>query len=297
MQAKNIKYILIISLVLIAGIMQACKEEGYDVPQPSTQADFDYEVEVIVLDEEEGIEQYQVSLYNQSLLAQSLLWDFGNGETSTEENPVVTYTSSGKYTITLTVTPKNEVYYNLLEKSVSFAFGKQVVLFEDFNEGIDHIDEDTWVPSGWKAIDNDGDGYNWYVGDRQGVLSMRSQSFADPVALNPDNWLITPEVDLTNFGVEAGVTLRYTVGVTASTPAYKQEHYGIFIAVGNDAVENFELVFQETFSPETPSWTALERSLDISDYAGEVIYVAIRHFNVSDMDRIFFEEIELYVIE
>lgn len=31
-------------------------------------------------------------------------WDFGNGSTSTQANPVVTYTSAGNYTITLTVT-------------------------------------------------------------------------------------------------------------------------------------------------------------------------------------------------
>ena len=32
------------------------------------------------------------------------LWDFGDGSTSTEQNPVHTYTSPGNYTVTLTVT-------------------------------------------------------------------------------------------------------------------------------------------------------------------------------------------------
>lgn len=34
----------------------------------------------------------------------ALFWDFGNGETSTEENPVVTYRADGDYTVSLTAT-------------------------------------------------------------------------------------------------------------------------------------------------------------------------------------------------
>ena len=291
-------YILVFLILPALLILHACKEDDFDVPLASTQAGFDYEVNVIVIDEEEGIEHFEVKLTNRSVLAQSYFWDFGNGETSTEENPTITYTQAGSYTITLTVEPLHDVYYNNLTKSVSMAFGKQVILFEDFNEGIDYIDEDTWAPEGWQAIDNDGDGFNWYVGERQGVLSMRSQSWDGTAGpLNPDNWLITPEVDLTPFDAGASVTFRYTVGITASTPMYRQEHYGIFIAVGNDNLDNFELLFEETFTEETPNWLANERVIDISEYAGQVVYLAIRHFNVTDMDRIFVEEVELYVIE
>lgn len=296
---KKIKYfsLPVLGILMLAFILQACKEDDLDVPPASTQAKFDYEVSTIIVDEEEGIEHYQVKLFNRSILAQSVSWDFGNGQTSTEENPVVTYTSAGRYTITLTVTPLNDVYYNQLTKSTSFTFGKQQILFEDFNEGIDFIDEDTWVPEGWKAIDNDGDGFNWYVAERQGVLTMRSQSWANNVALTPDNWLITPELNLTAFDENASVTFRYTVGITASTPAFKQEHYGIFIAVDNDDLDSFQLLFQETFSTDTPNWVSHERLIDLSEYSGKIIYMAIRHFNVTDMDRMFVDEVELYVIE
>lgn len=37
-------------------------------------------------------------------IAQSWLWDFGDGSTSTDQNPVHTYTASGTYTVTLIVT-------------------------------------------------------------------------------------------------------------------------------------------------------------------------------------------------
>lgn len=297
MKSKNIIPFFLATLALFAMLLQACKKDSLEVPPASTQADFTYEVNVIVVDEEAGIEHYEVKLFNKSLLAKSVSWDFGNGETSTQENPVVTFTTSGKYTITLTATPTNDVYYNKLTKSVNFAFGKQIVLFEDFNEGIDHIDDDYWVPEGWLAVDNDGDTYNWYVGERQGVVSMRSQSYAGGAALNPDNWLITPELDLTNFADGASVTFRYTVGITANTPIYRKENYGVFIAVGNNNLSSFQLLFEETFTEETPNWASLERTIDLSDYAGEIIYLAIRHYNVTDMDRMFVDEVELFVIE
>lgn len=295
---KKIIYITIsmIAFALLVFVMQSCKDDELDAPLASTQADFDYEVTEIVINEDEGIIHYQVKLFNKSILAQSFSWDFGNGETSMEENPVVTYTNAGKYTLTLTVAPANDLYYNKLTKSESFAFGKQVILFEDFSEGIDFIDEDSWAPEGWQAIDNDGDGFNWYVGVRQEVLSMRSQSW-DGSPLTPDNWLIMPEFNFTDYNADASITFRYTVGITANTPQYRMEHYGIFIAVGNDNPDNFELLFEETFTTETPNWTPQERNIDISEYAGDIVYLAIRHFNVTDMDRIFIEEVEVYVIE
>ncbi|MBU0487684.1 MAG: gliding motility-associated C-terminal domain-containing protein [Bacteroidetes bacterium] len=51
-------------------------------------------------------ENANVSFYNESTGAASLLWDFGTttGETSTLENPVFTYPTPGTYQITLTVT-------------------------------------------------------------------------------------------------------------------------------------------------------------------------------------------------
>ena len=37
----------------------------------------------------------------------SYQWNFGNGETSTEQNPTITYSNIGSYTVVLTVTSSN----------------------------------------------------------------------------------------------------------------------------------------------------------------------------------------------
>lgn len=292
---SGIAAIFVIALFLV----KACSEDSIETPLPSSQADFDYEVNIIVVDEEEGIEHFEVKLFNRSLLAQALLWDFGDGQTSTEENPTHIFTTPGSQTITLTVTPMHELHYNRLQKSVTLVFGKQVILFNDFSEGADFLDEDSWAPEGWQAIDNDGDGFNWYVGVSQGVYSMRSQSWAGSAigALEPDNWLITPELDLTGFDTDARITLTYGVGTGAQTPAFKQEHYGIFVSRGSDNLDDFELVFEETLSQETPQLVPQIRDIDLSDYAGDVIFIAIRHYNVTDMDRLIVAFVEVYAVE
>ncbi|MEW6220865.1 MAG: PKD domain-containing protein [Thermodesulfobacteriota bacterium] len=51
-----------------------------------------------------GVYPLAVRFENQSGNASSWLWDFGDGFTSTEEQPVHTYTSAGRYTVTLTAT-------------------------------------------------------------------------------------------------------------------------------------------------------------------------------------------------
>lgn len=107
---------LFLSVIIMALMMHACKEDDFEVPQASTQADFDFTVNEIIIDEEIDSVNWQLDFTNKSILAQSYNWDFGNGETSAEENPSVLLTQAGKYNISLTVDPLNDVYYNKLSK-------------------------------------------------------------------------------------------------------------------------------------------------------------------------------------
>lgn len=47
---------------------------------------------------------YQIAFTNSSTNATSYLWDFGNGQTSTQQAPTHTYTANGNFTVTLTAT-------------------------------------------------------------------------------------------------------------------------------------------------------------------------------------------------
>ena len=109
MRRNNI-YIIVILFAL--SIASGCKKKEMGNPLPSTVADFTYETS------NSGYAPSQVTFTNKSLNAKNYSWDFGNGQTSTEENPVVTYDTPGLYNATLVCGAQNDVYYNVLEKSL-----------------------------------------------------------------------------------------------------------------------------------------------------------------------------------
>ncbi len=299
MKRNSINILVAAFLLLLCLPFKSCKDDDFPVPTASSQADFIYVVEAFVADTVTGAVHFKANFTNRSLRATSYSWDFGNGTTSTEENPQVIYTSNGVYPVRLTIGSFDSLYYNRLVKTITLTLGKTVLFSEDFQDGLNDPLGEEWLPEGWITIDQDGDGFNWYYGVRQGVGTMRSQSYdgASGAALSPNNWLIIPELNFSSIGPGALITFRYSVGITASTPVYKQEHYGIFISEGSNVPENFTLLFEETMPTTTPNWEPQERMVDLSAYYGKIVYVAIRHFNVTDMDRLFVREVEVYKIE
>ncbi|MFO8021134.1 MAG: PKD domain-containing protein [Perlabentimonas sp.] len=71
----------------------ACKD---DEPSPDPIASFQYEIS------EDNFLMVEFTNFSQN--ATSFAWDFGDGETSTEENPVHTYAEADDYTVKLTAT-------------------------------------------------------------------------------------------------------------------------------------------------------------------------------------------------
>ena len=107
---RNILYLIyFLSLITLAA---GCKSKDMGTPLASTQANFSY-----VLNNQ-GYAPCEVTFTNLSLSAVGYSWDFGNGETSTEANPTTSYTIPGLYTVKLTCTPANTVYYNQSVKTL-----------------------------------------------------------------------------------------------------------------------------------------------------------------------------------
>ncbi len=100
-----------IALSLIALLYTTgCNEWDLDTPPASTVANFEFVLT------NNGYAPCQATFNNLSLNAEGYSWDFGNGQTSTETNPVVYYETPGLYAVTLTCIPVNDVYYNSLKK-------------------------------------------------------------------------------------------------------------------------------------------------------------------------------------
>jgi len=119
---------LIYFLMLLPALFLASGCQKYEVGNPpaSTVADFTYSAT------NNSNAPCVVTFTNKSLNANGYLWDFGNGQTSTEANPVVSYDSAGLYTVKLTCTPVNDVYYNQLVKTL-------VINIKDPNAGLTQV--------------------------------------------------------------------------------------------------------------------------------------------------------------
>jgi PKD repeat protein len=101
-----------IHILLTFFIAAGCSEWDLDTPPASTVANFEYELT------NKGYAPCQATFTNLSLNALSYTWDFGNGQTSTEANPIVQYDTPGLYAVTLTCSPVNDVYYSTLIKTL-----------------------------------------------------------------------------------------------------------------------------------------------------------------------------------
>ena len=140
---------------------------------------------------------------------------------------------------------------------------------------------------GWTAVDADGDGYNWENSSGDGVVThsgscvAASESYVNYVgALTPDNWLISPQV-----------TLPATMSFWAcgQDPSWAAEHFGVFVSTSGTSTSNFTQVLPETVA----GGTMTEYTVDLSAYAGQTGYVAIRHYNITDMFRLNVDDITL----
>jgi PKD repeat protein len=107
---RNLLYLISILFILTMGT--GCKEKDMGTPAASTLANFSYVVN------NQGYAPCEVDFTNLSLNAVGYSWDFGNGLTSTEVNPKTTYTTPGLYSVELTCTPVNSVYYNQVVKTM-----------------------------------------------------------------------------------------------------------------------------------------------------------------------------------
>ena len=136
----------------------------------------------------------------------------------------------------------------------------------------------------WTTVDSDGDGFNWQYFNNTGLETGRmtahggeglvaSASYDNDTGtpLNPDNWLISPEVTL------GGGLSFWACGQDAS---YCDEVFGVFVCVGNstDPAD-----FVQVGSDKTATGSYVEYEFDLSQYAGQTGRFAIRHYHVTNM--------------
>ena len=165
--------------------------------------------------------------------------------------------------------PLNEFNGSLMSAPQMRADG---TLVWDFEAGADD----------WMNLDNDGDGNGWELDDyygHNGPYCVLSRSFYGG-ALDPDNWLISPEVPL------GGMLTFWAMNWSSSYP----DNIAIYVCEGTpENINDFVKVSDDIVAPT--SWT--EYTVDLAAYAGKTGCFAIRHYDSYDQYRIYIDDISL----
>ena len=170
--------------------------------------------------------------------------------------------------------------------AMSICANAQILFTENFDSG---------MPTGWTQIDANNDGMGWEhssnpvsyfptgvdltgTGHNGSTAYILSGSFTNvsQTAITPDNWLITPAINLT-----ANSTLKFYV--CAQDANYAAEHYGVFISTTNaTSTTAFTMLNEWTVGSSKVQSAWEEKIVDLSAYTGQTVYIAFRHFNCND---------------
>lgn len=165
--------------------------------------------------------------------------------------------------------------------------GWNVEWSESFEQGI---------PSTWQNIDKDGDGYKWWKtreepyyesfdkSTHHGEQSIHSNSYIKQgqKILEPDNWLILPEQNLSEKKIYS-----LTFDIVAFDGKYLKDKIGIYISTdgGNSYTQlgdDFDFTQSELGNSTDVKDVWQEVELDLSAYSGKKVSIAIVHHNSRD---------------
>ena len=143
----------------------------------------------------------------------------------------------------------------------------------------------------WTTIDADDDGYTWELrhnwSSQDNSCSFTSASFDDmtQAPLTPENYLVSPyKLDCEEISFIA----------CAQDSAMSAEHFGVAVSTtGNTSAEDFTIVWEADMTAKSPGgWYYY--TVDLRDYQGQDIYVAIVHFNCTNQFMLNVDNITLH---
>ncbi len=158
-------------------------------------------------------------------------------------------------------------------------------------------------------IDADGDGRNWTnssllfsgYGHNNSYYYITSQSYDNSAgALTPDNYMVSKLVEI-------GPESKFSFWACAQDANYPAEHFGVGISTTSNTDPNaFVMIADWTLTAkggtghggvrgttELGQW--YEYEVDLSEYAGQQVYIAIRHYESSDNYYLNIDDMKLYV--
>ena len=126
----------------------------------------------------------------------------------------------------------------------------------------------------WRAIDADGDRYNWSITTDGNInagsdISLYSFSYNPGInsKLNPDNYIVTRG----SYSIDKSSVLEFDV--RSLDPDNLKENYEV--VVSTDGITFFHLGKESSISVD---WT--HQTVSLADYAGQDVVIGFRHFDV-----------------
>ncbi len=165
-----------------------------------------------------------------------------------------------------------------------------VLLWEDFEGSYE-------IPEGWLAIDHNNDGHNWTISSAQrehdfvqvALSSSMVHEQNPPVPVNPDNWLITPQLNL-GEGQYGLSFLRQ-----ASDAGAPAENYEVLVSTSGNDTENFvQVAYSETIE-QGALWESI--FIDLEAFSGEDIYLAFRHHDCYGQGSLMINDVKVYELQ
>lgn len=187
---KRTKFALLTFFSLTVVFLGACKKESVKLPI----ADFTFTVNGTTA-------PTSVSFVSMCENADAVKWDFGNGQSSTENNPTANFSVGGVYTVTLTATNSNGS--NKITKTVNIQNEVKKLPIADFS--FSGSDLRAPVQVAFNNLSQNATNYSWDFGNGQ------TSSLATPTATYTKGGVFTVTLTATSVNGTNKITKNITI--------------------------------------------------------------------------------------
>ena len=146
----------------------------------------------------------------------------------------------------------------------------------------------------WTFVDADGDGFGWVLNSEYnfstvntGSGSLMSASYINGEgALTPDNWAISPAIEVPS----TGATIEWYSG--ALDASYANDYYSVLVSTTNNSTSSFT---QTLYAGQNEAAAFTHHSVSLTQFAGQTIYIAFRHHNCTDVYWLAIDDISINI--
>ena len=186
-----------------------------------------------------------------------------------------------------------------LVKSISYEFEQGVDEYGYLDDGL----------NGWTTFDasNDDRNHPWWhsskyathkvelagsthSGNGQLMSESYCQASMQEYNIPIDNYLVSPRTRITENS-------KFSFWARAHMAGYYKEHFGVAISEnGNESADDFTTIKEWSITDSETATDWIEYTVDLSEYSGKDIYVAIRHFFTQEEWTALGNGLDLYIL-